>query len=457
MKILLFNPPSKRKILRDYYCCSSTKANYYPPPIDLIMLSGILKGFDVSVIDADVNNYSNKKAIQKIFKINPDVIIFLTSTISFKGDMNLIKKIKENMNLIRLFGIGDLLLYNPRYFLKKYDCLEGIITNFSDNNIKNYFLNNKKKISGIIIRKDNKIKDYKLKIKGKVKIPIPIHNLFLNKKYKLPLQKKKYLGSTILSFGCSFNCSYCSNNILDFKERHLGNVLEEIKYMKKIGINEIYFRDYTLHINKKIEQLFNNMIKEKINMKWFALTRAELLTKKKLLLMKKSGCRALAIGIESSENDILREYNRKNDFKKITKVFDICNRLKITTLAYFMVFPKDTKKTISKNCDFIKKLNCDFISINFYVPRTGSKAREALIKKKKINKNSYNHLDCSINSDFNNSLTKKELIQLRNKIYLGFYFRFNQIYKILKKTDSIKQLWNYSVNSVNSIQKLFLI
>lgn len=30
MKILLLNPPSKEKILKDYYCCSSTKTDYLP-------------------------------------------------------------------------------------------------------------------------------------------------------------------------------------------------------------------------------------------------------------------------------------------------------------------------------------------------------------------------------------------------------------------------------------------
>lgn len=149
--------------------------------------------------------------------------------------------------------------------------------------------------------------------------------------------------------------------------------------------------------------------------------------------MKKSGCSKLAIGIESSSNHILAKYNRKNDLNKIKKVFEICDQLNIISHAYLMIFPEDNKKTINKTLDFIKKLKCDFISINFYVPRVGSLKREALINNKLLNKGDYHNQDCSINTEFSNNFKRKDLIKLRNNVYINFYFRINQIYRIFKK------------------------
>ena len=53
--ILLLNPPSNRLILRDMYSSTYSKGDYYWPPADLLIISGILdKDFSVNILDANV-------------------------------------------------------------------------------------------------------------------------------------------------------------------------------------------------------------------------------------------------------------------------------------------------------------------------------------------------------------------------------------------------------------------
>ena len=49
--ILLLNPPFTKKIQRDFLCSASSKAKYYWPPIDFVVLSGILKDYNVTILD----------------------------------------------------------------------------------------------------------------------------------------------------------------------------------------------------------------------------------------------------------------------------------------------------------------------------------------------------------------------------------------------------------------------
>ena len=66
-KILLLNPPGKKRYLRDQYCSSSAKADYYWPAIDLLVLSGILsRDFNIEVVDAIVQKMSAEQTIRFI-------------------------------------------------------------------------------------------------------------------------------------------------------------------------------------------------------------------------------------------------------------------------------------------------------------------------------------------------------------------------------------------------------
>ena len=53
--ILLLNPPYRELIIRDNYCCYTSKSGYLWPPVDLLYLSGILSkvpGTSIHFVDA---------------------------------------------------------------------------------------------------------------------------------------------------------------------------------------------------------------------------------------------------------------------------------------------------------------------------------------------------------------------------------------------------------------------
>ncbi|HAP67956.1 MAG TPA: hypothetical protein DCQ99_09365, partial [Nitrospinae bacterium] len=136
MNILLLNPPGKKLYVRDYYCSKTSKANYIYHPIDLLLLSGILASrHHVDLIDAIVERLSPNDCLNRIANNKPDAIIALTGAVSIKEDIHFFKNLKKIIGNIPIYASGDILMEDGIEFLKQVDCVDGIILDFTSDEI----------------------------------------------------------------------------------------------------------------------------------------------------------------------------------------------------------------------------------------------------------------------------------------------------------------------------------
>ena len=61
------------------------------------------------------------------------------------------------------------------------------------------------------------------------------------------------------------------------------------------------------------------MIQKRYNFSWVADTRVEYIDKEYAMLMKKSGCHALHMGVEVSSDEVRSTYNKKMRLDKIKR------------------------------------------------------------------------------------------------------------------------------------------
>ena len=80
-KNVLLNPPGKQNYLRDYYCSKVSKTNFAYEPIDLLVLSGILKKghYDVFFIDAIVDKLSSSTVLSLSKTVDPFIAFHFTA------------------------------------------------------------------------------------------------------------------------------------------------------------------------------------------------------------------------------------------------------------------------------------------------------------------------------------------------------------------------------------------
>src|SRR3989344_5947734 len=92
--VLFLTPPGRKMYIRDYYCSKVSKANYYPQPVDLLTQSGWLATkYDIKLIDCIVDEISEKDCLTQIRELNPDIILFITGSVSWDEDLPFLERV----------------------------------------------------------------------------------------------------------------------------------------------------------------------------------------------------------------------------------------------------------------------------------------------------------------------------------------------------------------------------
>jgi magnesium-protoporphyrin IX monomethyl ester (oxidative) cyclase len=180
----------------------------------------------------------------------------------------------------------------------------------------------------------------------------------------------------VTSRGCPFNCSFCSIHSLwgyKWRARSPENVVEEIK---SLNVPYITFEDDNLTLDKdRATKLFELMAKECL-VKWSTPNGVCINTidKDLLTLMKRSGCFALNLAIESGDEWMLK-YSIGKDLtlQKVKDVVKWCKELDILTLGYFVIgMPFETMTSMNMSLEFAKELMLDAINVFIASPYPGS-------------------------------------------------------------------------------------
>lgn len=428
-KVLLLNPPGQHIYLRDYYCSHASKARYYWGPYDLIALSGILKDdFDLVVIDAMAAHFKPRDVTELVYQHNPDAIIFLTGAVSWIEDFTLIKMIAEKMEpRPMLIATGDIVRAEDVQALEEYDFLDAIILDFISPDIRDFLAGKRSHFSSLSYKTDSEIvAATRTRTRDEFILPLPRIELFPYKKYRIPHGIRIPYAGMITDYGCAYHCDYCIGGELGFRLRSIDNAIDEMKYLKSMGVKELWIKDLTFGVNKeRTISLLERMISENPGLSWVCLSRANVLDEERLRLMRRAGCHTVQLGVETASDELLSRYSKGLNRQTILRAMDLCKKTGIRVLAHFMLgLPGDTEENIKKTIDFAIRLNPYFASFNIAMPRMGTRFRNYAVEQGLIEKDS-TVLDNSISMPVyqTSELSKERLWQLRNRAIRRFHTR----------------------------------
>ena len=169
------------------------------------------------------------------------------------------------------------------------------------------------------------------------------------------------------SRGCPYSCKFCASPMLwnkTIRFRSAENVVEEIEYLvKDFGVREIHFEDDNLTLKREhIERICGLILHRKLKISWATPNgvRADTLTPDLVRLMRTSGCYFIVFGIESGNQEILNNINKKTDLAAIERAVRISHAEGLITQGFFIFgLPGETEKTISETIDFAKRIPLD--------------------------------------------------------------------------------------------------
>lgn len=192
--------------------------------------------------------------------------------------------------------------------------------------------------------------------------------------------------SMITSRGCVYNCNYCVSGNMHYKKfrkRSYENIVEEMIQLKEeFGINDVIFYDDCFfysppNANIDVHSFCNLLNNRKLNMTWQMEIRTDLLMElnaKSFLLLEKSGCRQINIGIEKTNNDGLKYLGKNIPLIGLAQKIALIKELTSIQLAgtFILGGGNETEEDILQIINNSTKMNLDYAHYNplFIYPGT---------------------------------------------------------------------------------------
>jgi len=172
------------------------------------------------------------------------------------------------------------------------------------------------------------------------------------------------------SSGCPFNCAFCSypSTAKGYQYLSAEEVKKELDSASKLKqIKSLVFVDDTFNVPPKRFKSIVDYLKE-YSFKWYSFCRVQFLDEELVKNMKESGCDGLYLGLESANDTVLKNMNKKVRVADYRRGVELLHKYKIPIFAVFIIgFPGENAKTITDNINFIEQTSIDFFSIKeFY-------------------------------------------------------------------------------------------
>lgn len=210
--------------------------------------------------------------------------------------------------------------------------------------------------------------------------PLPYRGDFDHGAYQQAglLNDGKKTTSIITTFGCPFDCDFCSRPVFGrtFRRRGLESVLEEIEQIRQLGYDSLWIADdnFTLDLSY-LKEFCRRMLGR--NMTWSCLSRVTGLKPEIARMMRDAGCRRVYLGLESGSEETLRLMNKKATLVEGVRAVSIFHEVGIEVAAFFIVgYPGETVSSIEATFRLAISLPLDSISFNVPFPLPGSRMFE---------------------------------------------------------------------------------
>ena len=443
-------------------------------PLGLGYMASVLKqrDIDVKIFDPEAEGKNYQALQEDIVEYSPTLVGITSATANFSGALKIVQLIRDSApHMLTMIGgihasalreklfelypdAFDLLCYGEGEYtlLEVVEALQGS-QDFS--RIKGLIYQE----NGVVIA--NPPREF---LQNLDELPVPARELVDLDNYRV--QPQFYRGcksaTMITSRGCPFGCTFCASELTlgsKFRMHSAEYVLQEIDLLvREYGVKHLVFVDDCFTVNKKrLKTICQEIIEREYHISWHCFARVDTVNEELLKVMRQAGCFSLLFGIESGNDDILKNVHKKLTLSQAEETLRIANRLGFKTVCGFIIgLPGETKDTIQDTINFAKKLNPTIASFNFLIPFPGTEIYNESYKEQ---------LDCITDWDIYNpkpktplcvlpNVSQKQLQQLISKAYIQFYARPTQWIRILRHVKNMREVFSLFRGGIGLMNKV---
>lgn len=182
------------------------------------------------------------------------------------------------------------------------------------------------------------------------------------------------------SRGCSYHCSFCQQPTLStiygnpafrMRKRSVDNVIEELLWAKQVYKPKmVRFHDNVFAFDKVWMREFTTRYSDNITIPFKCNSHPSVLDKERIMLLKKSGCYMLEIGVQSLNEQRRKEMlNRHETNRQIQAVMETCHEVGLKVqVDHILDLPQETEEELKEAVQFYAKYPPSHISAMAFTP-----------------------------------------------------------------------------------------
>lgn len=415
-------------------------------------------------------NDREERILKEIMMEKPDVVAFSVYiwNVEMVSDLSyLIKEIDPKIDI--LYG-GPEVSYDSREYLKNHSC-DYVIEGEGEETYRDFILYklgkmNIEDINGLHYVSDGEI------------ISNPSRPLMSMEDIVFPYEEGEDLDNKIVYYessrGCPFNCKYClSSTIHGVRFLNIERVKKELQYFIDKKVKLVKFVDRTFNCNHEHTMaIWKYLIEADTDTRFHFEISADILKASEIELLRKApkGRFQFEVGVQTTNNDVLRKINRHVNFEDIEEKVNELESVKNIAQHLDLIagLPDEDINSFINSFNDVHKIRPDEIQLGFLKLLKGSSMRDEVEKyEMKFNrKPPYEILTTSKISYFELQRLKK-VEEIVDKYYNSkkfknilefFYLKFNtpfEFYDALGDFFEEKKYFNRNIGNIE-YYKVFL-
>jgi radical SAM superfamily enzyme YgiQ (UPF0313 family) len=419
---------------------------HYIPPLGILYIASCIRerGAQVKILDMQVElegkTPSDETVKEILVREKPDLVGIGATIINWDAAVHTMELTRELFPHAKIFVGGPHITALGTKALEKVPLIDFVINGEGEevapNLLREYVHDapDYSRVRGLIFKtnpNEYTITGYNMFLRDLNQIPFPAWDLVKLDHYSLsPLMQFQPGRSVnmISSRGCVFSCIFCDHGVRGsgWRARSPENVVAEFKYLKSLGIRNVWLVDDLFTVNRKrVQDICKLMVEEKLDMSWSCQARVDCVDEPTLRSMKEAGCKLISYGVESGNERVLKIIKKKLDMNKARETITLTKKIGIQTRCFFMMgFPTETKDEIEDTLKFALELDPTFITYSISTPLPNTELWDMLQGK----------MDYETWSQFNSfgsdklvyvpdGITQEELTALWKKAHRQFLLR----------------------------------
>jgi radical SAM superfamily enzyme YgiQ (UPF0313 family) len=473
MKIILTVPPNIHYI-EPYAYIEADKSNTIRPCLGLLYVAAAVKdipGVDVRIIDANVDGLSLENMELFFTREAPELVGFSVLTFNLLNCMEVSKIIRKCSPQTKIcFGGWHPTLY-PQETLA-FEFVDYIVIGEGELTFRELVKVHQdgknpaeKQLAGIeglgykasggqiMINPSREV------VRNLDELPLPAYDLVDATKYSHLLACSGQVVNIMTSRGCPHRCIFCDLRRTTYRYRTPVNILEEIRFWVKRGVNEFFIQDDNFTINRKRTIEFCRLLTDAgLNIKYKISSRVDCIDDEICQYLKSSGCYRIYFGVESGSQKVLDYLEKGITIHHIKTAFKAAHKYDIDCCAYIMIgVPSETEEDIRLTMSLIKDIKPNHLHCSICTPMPRTYFYGKLMEDGIIDGDYW--LDFAVKPDpsfktpFASKLFSAEALRrLQNSIQRQFYLNPRIILHEILKTRGLKQ---FAAKSQVALKMLF--